>query len=337
MAEINVSGIMDSLFNGAESLSTNVENTSFLATKPFESFGIAMTYGDIIAVVVIIAATFIIAKLLSNIVRRMFSGKIDKGNLAFMEKLTRWTIYFFGFLAVSTPLGIDFSGLMVAGGIIAVAIGFASQSTLSNFISGLLLMFERPVSLGDNIAVKGTEGYVEDIGLMSTTLRTYKGVYVRVPNEAMFTSDITNYVAHIARRFDYNITIRYKDDAEKAMKIIKDTVDKHPYALKSPAPSVFVDNLGPNGSNLLVRIWAPSGYWWDAKTELLGKIVQALRAAGIVIPFDQNVVWFGHDQNKSLDRAMYGRPMQPSSSPEYLQTAGPGREQSAPENVAQVK
>lgn len=337
MAGINLSGIADSLFNSSNSPFAELESPGFLGTQPFLNFGIKMTYGDLIAVLIIIVATFIIAKVLSGIVRRMFSGSIEKSNLAFMEKLTRWIIYFFGFLAVSGPLGIDFSGLLVAGGIIGVAVGFASQNTLSNVVAGILLMFERPVNLGDNISVKGTEGYVEDIGLMSTTLRTYKGVYVRVPNEAMFTSDITNYVAHVARRFDYKITIRYKDDADKAVKIIKETIDKHPYALKSPGPSVFVEDIGPNGSNLNVRIWSPSGYWWDAKTELLWKIVRALRAAGIVIPFDQNVVWFGHDQTKSTDRAMYGKAGQPAGAAEYLQSAAPGREQQSPENVPQVK
>ena len=172
---------------------------------------------------------------------------------------------------------------------------------------------------------------------MSTTIRTYKGVSVRVPNEAMFTSDITNYVAHVARRFDYRITIRYKDDADKAVKIIKETIEKHPYALKNPAPSVFVDDVGPNGSNLDIRIWSPSGYWWDAKTELLWKIVRELRSAGIVIPFDQNVVWFGHDQTKSTDRAMYGRSASSNDPGEYLQSAAPGRDQQSPENVPQVK
>ena len=123
MANINVSGMMESLFNSSESYLSTLESPSFLETKPFANLGMAMTYGDIITVLFIVAATIIIAKILSNIVRRMFSGKIDKSNLSFMEKLTRWTVYFFVFLAVSKPLCIDFSGLMVAGGIIAVAIG----------------------------------------------------------------------------------------------------------------------------------------------------------------------------------------------------------------------
>ena len=337
MADINLSGIADSLFNSTGSPFSEIDDPGFLGTQPFLNFGIKMTYGDLIAVLLILIATFIIAKIVSGLVRRMFSGSIEKSNLSFMEKLTRWIIYFFGFLAISGPLGIDFSGLLVAGGIIGVAVGFASQNTLSNVVAGILLMFERPVNLGDNISVKGTEGYVEDIGLMSTTIRTYKGVYVRVPNEAMFTSDITNYVAHVARRFDYKITIRYKDDADKAVKIIKETIEKHPYALKNPAPSVFVDDVGPNGSNLNVRIWSPSGYWWDAKTELLWKIVRELRSAGIVITFDQNVIWFGHDQTKSTDRAMYGRTASPSNPDEYLQSAAPGRDQQSPEHVPQVK
>lgn len=150
-----------------------------------------------------------------------------------------------------------------------------------------------------------------------------------------------NYVAHIARRFEYSITIRYKDDADKAMQIIKDTISKHPYALKSPSPSVFVDTLGPNGTNLNIRIWSPSGHWWDARTELLQKIMQALRAEGIMMPFDQNVLWFGNTppqtlQSKKLERAMYGEAKIIESHDEYLQGNIP-QDDIAPENVSRGK
>ena len=258
-----------------------------------------ITAGNLLVAVIIIIATYIFAKLTCRVIIRVLAGKVDTNNSAFLAKLVKWAIYFIAFLIVSPFLHIDLSGLMVAGGIVAIAIGFASQNTLSNFVAGVLLMFERPVAIGDNISVNETEGYVQDIGLLSTTVRTYEGIYVRIPNESMFTSDITNYVAHIARRFDYDIGISYAGDAEKAIKIINDVIELHPYALKNPAPSIYVDELGASSVNLKVRIWSPSGYWWDVRTELLWKIFKALRNAGVDIPFGQLTLWFGDEASKA--------------------------------------
>lgn len=309
MADVNLTAIYDSIF-GSLTGSGDSGGSGFFETVLINN----ITYGDILGAVIILIGTLIVAKILSGIVNRMFTGKVEKNNIVFMQKLTRWVIYFIGFLVMSPLLHIDFSGLMVAGGIVAVAVGFASQNTLSNFVAGLLLMFERPISVSDNIKINGTQGYVEDIGLMSTTLRTYEGIYVRVPNETMFTSDITNYVAHVARRFEYLVSIRYTDDAVKAIEVIKGVIEKHPYALRSPSPDVYVDELGAHGVNLVVRIWAPSGYWWDARKDLLWKIFKALRAADIDIPFEQLVIWEGKDTLTPQDHDQTGEYSYPETA-----------------------
>ncbi len=278
----------------AENTTEILVGNSFLDTTFFGE----ITYGNLLAAIVILIVTYVVAKVLSVVVIRILAGKVEINNSTFLAKLVRWGIYFVGIVAVSPFLHLDFSGLMVAGGIVAIAIGFASQNTLSNFVAGVLLMFERPVGVGDNISVNGNEGYVEDIGILSTTIRTYEGIFVRIPNESMFSSNITNYVAHIARRFDFNIGIRYSDDADKAIKVIKAVIEKHPYALKRPPPSVYVNELGNNSINLKVRIWSPSGFWWDVRTDMLWKLFQALRKAGIDIPFPQLTLWYGEEAPK---------------------------------------
>ncbi|MBQ4598109.1 MAG: mechanosensitive ion channel family protein, partial [Methanocorpusculum sp.] len=219
-------------------------------------------------------------------------------------KSLRTVIYVIGVIVACSQLKIDISGLLVAGGVVGVAVGFASQNTLSNLVAGILLMFERPIGVGDSIVVNGTEGYVEGIGLLSTRVRTYSGLYVRIPNDSLFTSEITNLVSNVARRFDYNISIRYSDDAKKAIKAAKRVIDQHPYALKNPAPSVYVDELGAHGIELKVRIWSPSGFWWDARTELLWSIFKALRQEDIDVPFDQLTVWFGEEDAAKLQSSL---------------------------------
>ncbi|MFC1819807.1 mechanosensitive ion channel family protein [Thermodesulfobacteriota bacterium] len=134
---------------------------------------------------------------------------------------------------------------------------------------------------------------------MSTTIRQYDGLYVRVPNQKVFTANITNFVAHVARRVDYTVGIRYNDDADKAIQIIKDLINEHPITLVNPEPIVYVDNLGDNAVNISVRFWAPTSEWWNVKTELLWKIKQALEKEDIEIAFPQRVVWFANELKKS--------------------------------------
>lgn len=287
-----------------------------------------ITVGNLLAVFLIVILTFIIAKLVASTMKKFMMGKLEMNNIAFITKLVRWIIYFIGFMALSPQLHLDLSGLLVTGGIVAVAVGFASQNTLSNFVAGILLMFERPVAIGDNILVNEIEGYVQDIGLLSTTIRTYKGVFVRIPNESMFTSDITNYVSNIARRFDYTIGISYNDDIKKAISIIKDTVEKHPYVLENPAPFLYVDELADSSINITVRMWSPSGYWWDAKTELLWKIYDALTEGGVEIPFNQMVLWFGENDAEKLKEASLNKKQSGSGVAQIL-----GESYSAPENA----
>ncbi|HEC88562.1 MAG TPA: mechanosensitive ion channel family protein, partial [Thermoplasmata archaeon] len=182
------------------------------------------------------------------------------------------------------------------GGILGIVIGFASQTVVSNLISGIFLMIEKPIKVGDGVNINDVSGIVEDIKVLSTTIRTYDGIYVRIPNEKVFNSNIQNYVAHGARRFEYKIGIRYKDDAEKAISIIKDLLEENPLVLKEPSPTIFVEELGESSVNLNIKIWAPSSVWYSVYTEMLWKIKTALEKKGIEIPFPQRVIWMGNKE-----------------------------------------
>jgi small-conductance mechanosensitive channel len=193
-------------------------------------------------------------------------------------------------------IGVEPSGLMVAGGIVALAVGFASQSIIGNLVSGLFLIMERPVKIGDIVEIAGITGFVEDIRIISTTLRTFDGLYVRMPNETVFTSRITNFVFHQVRRFDCVVGIRYSDDAQKAVKIIRETISNHPLVLVNPPAQVFVDRLGENSVNIMVMVWVPTSEWFTVRMELLLQIKTALEGAGMEIPLPQRVLWFGDNQ-----------------------------------------
>ncbi|WP_332450082.1 mechanosensitive ion channel family protein [Methanoculleus sp.] len=252
----------------------------------------SITVENLVYFALIILIGWAVARFVAINVRRALADRLAKNERELFVKLIYYIIILWAVVVALPQLNVNLSGLLVAGGVAGLVIAFASQSVVSNLVSGLFLMFEHPIKIGDNVNVAGVSGSVEDVRVLSTVVKTYDGIYVRIPNETVFTSNITNYVHNAARRFEYQIGIRYQDDANEAIRIAKEVIATHPFALKSPAPSVFVDTFGDNRVNLTAYIWAPARNWWDVRTDLLWKIKQAFEENGIEIPLPQRTVVF---------------------------------------------
>jgi small-conductance mechanosensitive channel len=251
-----------------------------------------ITILDLLIFVVIVCISVIIANLAGSYIKKSLADRVRKDEMAKIVKITQAAIILIGIFISLPSFKVDFGELLLIGGTAGIIIGFASQRLVTNVGSGIFLIIERPVKIGDTVKIGETAGTIEDIRILSTTIKTYEGIYVRIPNETVFNSEITNYVANVARRFEYRIGIRYSDDADRAIQIIRSLLEAHPFILKNPPPSIYVDELGDNAVIIMVRIWAPSHEWWDVRTEMLWKIKMALEGEGISIPFPQRVVWF---------------------------------------------
>jgi len=263
-----------------------------------------VTVLDVLIAVGIIILVVIIAKIVTLSIRRSLRERVKKGNLDLIVKLVYGTIVIIGLLTILPIVGVQPSGLLVAGGILGIVIGFASQSIVSNLISGIFLIIERPIAIGDEVEISGKGGFVEDVRIFSTIIRGYDGVHIRIPNDKVFTSDIQNLVMNTARRFSYIIGISYKADLEKAMRIIEETIEKHPYALKNPPPDIYVKDLADSSVDIKVRVWVPSTLWLPEERKMFGIITKAIRDGGIEIPFPQRVLWFGDDKGKKKEKMM---------------------------------
>jgi small-conductance mechanosensitive channel len=267
----------------------------------------SITVESLLYFAVILVVGIAVARVVSTNVRRALMERLPKSERELLVKLVYYGIVLWALVIALPQLKFDLSGLLVAGGIAGLVIGFASQSVVSNLVSGLFLMFEHPIKIGDGINVAGVSGSVEDIRILSTIVKTHDGIFTRIPNEKVFTSNITNYVHNAARRFEYQISVRYEDDADAAIRIIKEVIATHPFALKSPSPSVFVDNFGDDGVNLTAYIWAPARNWWDVRTSLLWQIKQKLEENGIEMPYPQRTVWFADELKVTTgDTGKYG-------------------------------
>ena len=244
---------------------------------------------------IIFIASVVIAKISILYFRRSFKDKVSKSHIEIIVKIIWYGIIGVALIFVLSILGVNPAGLLAAGGIAGIVIGFASQSIVSNLISGVFLIIERPINIGDQVAIGESSGFVEDISIISTTIRKYDGLYVRIPNEKVFTTSITNYVAHVVRRVEYVVGIRYSDDADKAIRIIKSVIDLNPLTLRNPEPQAYVDNLGDNAVNIFVRFWVPASEWYPVKMELLWKLKITLEKEGIEVAFPQRVLWFANE------------------------------------------
>lgn len=225
-----------------------------------------VTPADLITFVLIISFSVLLFRVLTIYLRRSLKDRISKDVGEPILKLIYYGSLVIVFIAALPLIGLNPSGLLLAGGITGIILGFASQNIVGNLVSGFFLMVERPIKIGDQVEINGTAGYVTDIRIISTLIRTYDGLLVRLPNQQVFTTNITNIVGHPVRRFEYTIGIRYSDDANAAIWLIKDLIDKEPFALQNPSPSVFVSDLGDSAVKIVVRIWAPVSEWFGLKT-----------------------------------------------------------------------
>ncbi len=256
-----------------------------------------VTVSDLLLALMIMLIAAMIGKTIALNLKRIFKD-MSKDRIATISKVIYYTFVIVGVLIALPILQVNLSGLLVAGGLMAIVIGFASQSIVTNLISGIFLSIEKPVKVEDVVSIGGGEGsmgMVEDIRIISTTIRAFDGVYVRIPNEKVFTNSITNFMENVARRFEYVVGIRYSDDADKALEIIKGLIEDHPLALKEPPPQIFVQDLGSSSVDITVRIWAPSTQWFRVRMELLWKIKKTLEENDIKVPFNQQEVWFLND------------------------------------------
>jgi len=234
-----------------------------------------------------------ISKLIILSLRMSLKDKLPEHTMKMMEKTVFYSFAIVAIFAVLSFTGLSLGGFVFAGSIIGIIIGFAAQSSMANLVAGFLLLLEAPFRIGDAITWGDQEGLVINMSLMSTTVRTYGGPTVRIPNEKLFTSAVINNFGIVARRFEYDIEIRYRDDARKAMDIIKRCADEHPLILKRPDPVVFVKDLGDHGVLLRSRFWGPLAKWtwWTVYMNFLIELREELLKEGIDVPFPQMTIW----------------------------------------------
>lgn len=226
-------------------------------------------------------------KALNRKILRRF--KIDEGTSYTLSRITQYVIITIGALISFQFVGVDLSGLAVVFGLLSVGIGFGLQNITSNFISGLIILFERPISVGDRVTVSNVEGDVTEINIRATKVRTVNNVSIIVPNSEFVSKDVINYShGDPTYRLDVNVGVSYGSDLETVLKAMREVADENKHVLQSPPPDVHLLEFGDSSWNMQLRSWIGDVKDYpQIRNELNQAIVRKFREYGVEIPFPQ--------------------------------------------------
>ncbi len=206
-----------------------------------------------------------------------------------ISSLTYYAMVMLGLMVALAAAGFEISQLAIVVGALSVGIGFGLQNVVNNFVSGLILMFERPIQPGDVVEVSGTSGKVREIGMRATTLTTFEGADVVVPNGVLLNEKLINWtLSDMDRRIDVNVGVAYGNDPRQVLELLMEVTRSTPGITDQPAPSILFSGFGASSLDFAIRSWTNNfGDWVTIRSDLHVRVYEALRQAGIEIPFPQ--------------------------------------------------
>ncbi len=263
----------------------------FMNFKLFEINKTAITLSSVLMFLVVIAVFAVTSRLLQRVLRaQIFSRlRIDEGIQYTLIRISHYVIMVIGAVVAFQFIGIDLTGLAIIVGFLSVGIGFGLQNITSNFVAGLILLFERPIKVGDRVMVGDQEGDVVEIKMRSTTIRTLNNIAVIVPNSEFVSSRLENWSYGDQKlRVDIDVGVSYGSDLETVMHSLREVAAEHPEVLKNPAPDVLHRGFGDSAWNMRLRVWLehPRRHP-EVHSDINCAIVRKFQQRGVEIPFPQ--------------------------------------------------
>jgi small-conductance mechanosensitive channel len=262
-------------------------------TRPFLTVaGLSLTLSLLVKVAVLLALLGVIARRTARLLetRVLVHTSFDPGQRYAVSRFVSYLVFALGLLIGLESLGVNLNSLLVVGGALGIGIGFGLQTVVANLVSGLILLIERPVKLGDRIQVGETVGDVVRIGARSSWVRTNANVVIIVPNSEFLNQRVVNWTANDPRaRFELQVGVAYSSDPAEVRRLLLELARRHPDVLASPEPEVLFTAFGDSSLDFLLRVWTVRHVQTPAilKSDLYFAIFTALKERGIEIPFPQ--------------------------------------------------
>ena len=255
---------------------------------------LTISVADVLAFIVTIYAAFVVSRAVRFVLEEDVFPRLPlRAGLPYaLTNLLRYTIIFVGFILALLVLGVNLDRITVLGGAFGIGLGFGLQNVVNNFVSGLIVLFERPVRVGDAVKVGDVEGQVRRIGIRASTVRTWEGAEVVIPNSMLVADKVTNWTpADPWRRLDVPVDVAYGTPPDLVLKVLADVAHAHPYVIARPAPEPLFVRFGPGALQFELRAWTDRlDRHVATKSELGIALYAALRGAGIVIPLPQQEI-----------------------------------------------
>ncbi|HEX5646008.1 MAG TPA: mechanosensitive ion channel domain-containing protein [Nitrospira sp.] len=258
----------------------------------FEIGTAPVTLWTIVSLVVLFVLLLWLTKKLKNLIvlKLLANSGIDIGVRQATGSIVRYVIIAIGFAVILQTVGINLSTVTVLAGALGIGVGFGLQSITNNLVSGLILLFERPIKIGDRIEVGQVTGDVVDISARATTVITNDNIAIIIPNAEFIGSAVTNW-SYTTRdvRFNFPVRVSYREDPEAVRKLLLEIADSHPGVLKDRKPDVLFQEFGESSMHLIFRVWTRD--YTDRpgvlRSELNYAISRKFREHGVEIPYPQ--------------------------------------------------
>lgn len=291
-------------------VSTELLNQSIV--KLFTGFKIGGIKISLLSIMIGIAVFFVSVSIVKALKRRLAVNvlnkmDIDEGIRASLESGFGSVGFVLSALLAIAIMGGDLSNLALIAGALSVGIGLGLQNIVNNFVSGIILLFERPIKVGDWVIVNGEEGRVKQINIRSTEIETFKKSSLIVPNSNILSNTVTNLThSNKAARLAVNVGVAYNSDPHQVTDILLECAEKHKRVLKNPAPYVVFKNFGESSLDFELRCYT-TDIWtgWAIPSDLRYEILRRFDEEGIDIPFPQRSLHIGDEiTRKSLNKIL---------------------------------
>ena len=252
---------------------------------------VRMSLGDVLLFTLVAWLSFVVSNGIRFLLEEDVFPRVQlaKGLPLALSRMAQYAILFVGFSMALGVLGLDLTKVTILAGAVGVGVGFGLQTIVNNFISGLILLFERPIRVGDAIQIGEFQGEVRRIGIRASTVRTWEGADVIVPNSHLVSERVANWTfAEPMRRMDIRVGVAYGTDPQRMIALLLQVAGEHPKVLRDPEPMALFLGFGESALNFELRAWTDRvGEWVLIRSELTVAVNAALANAGIAIPFPQ--------------------------------------------------